>query len=1514
MRNCPLIIEKGNVLYIGRMLKLNWYLNEQRKEPEIDMKKILSLFIACSILTSVISFVPVFGAEDKEVYFSMDDIATDMQLLPKGGIIDQYSDEGNAVLRMKSPATAEPPIARFMIDQRTNPYISIDFDFKMVATPGKGYFNICTEKSGDYNKRMLSLGIADGGFFFNGDGGTKIPAKYETGKWCNIRITADCLERVLDIAIDGVTVAREYPFKNRDNIDAGAIVGRIDFNLETGENDCYIDNLRVKGLTEEECHADYYINQKFTGYHTPPATYNCAGDYITFPPNGYMILSQQSTAEIQTYGQSAAQEIFECDLRNTTSRDSVLALRSGGKDAVLLYINSSEIGSKDADGRKTPLAEFPVGIWKHIKVVIDSHTGTFDFWANGDLIAADIPFADISAAAVDSIWIQGPSAGYIHIDNIELSPAFFLTDSAINEAELTLDFSSEVDPSTVSVGCFQIKGSGSVPAVKSAAVQGSRITVILDGWLDSSAQYSADITGLKSIDGILLQNTTAYFETPPSGEVTVRRPVFAVGEQKIAALQDGDIRITLPVRNESSEEKSGVLIAALKKGNRLLGCSVTEQMKISGEGTAFKTDIRVQDAAEERLELFFVSGLSELRPYMDMCVLDKDGMRYTEPVLPDTYQTDFETANDAISSVLSGYIAEENGNHFVRLRNTVTPMLFRNSWEAYEIHGKLKVEERSLDSTLARSAFEVVTRQEPNEAYGSVQPVTALYLLGENADYLGVDSSIGYGVAPTGVDWVDFSVVVNGNQTVFTVNKNTKYYNLNTAASGGIRFRASNCTVCLDDLEIVPVKALGGDFIEQISVTPQETEMNCYDSLRAGEIASVKAQYRNGVQSFLAKEQGLSWKVTQGGDALEILEEDTLRWKEGTVPGTKVVLTGTYKNKTVSLTVKAVSSAEDEVQYIKETIPKRQLEMLNALRKNSVSLVSYDPADYEKMTGRTKNLAAKILLDPMEENYDDKLQWLIDISKWELEKKGHGLAVTDFNLMQLFQLRKELYGKANISQEMWDTLEHYLQTAEYVTRESGVSENHQITYLATAMAVCEMWPEAVMHNGKTGAENLDLYREEIKGHLERRLKYGWMEFDGMYVNVSATALMFITDYVQDPETRQLAAGALEVLMADSVVDNVDGLGIGARSRVYGNLYLEAGTTAAYMLTGQYTASSREKYAANSHSAVMLLSGHVPSDTLVSIAADRNKEYVNKERKQVFQLPDDPAITESVKKYTYVTSDYALGAINQFDQVPGLTSLRKPHSIYEGVSTWVPQGHQEMPWSLYFAGTQASLIFDSHPRGSEQELTGQHNYWTGDVGCLDARYFQEENVLLGMHHITRANELQFTHFYIPKGRFEETVEKNGWIFIKQGRVYAAIKPLKDGAMSNEAQYSWVTAGAYANSEIRIDSPDTAFVCEVVNESQYTKGFEQFQKDVAANPLTYSTSGDYQIEYTGLNGKTLTLDYGNSQNRIDGNAVDYGTYKLYDSPYMQSEWGSGTVDILYNGKGLRINLKGEMTELG
>ncbi len=402
------------------------------------MKKIISMLIILSVFFHSSCFSSVLGVENEEIYFSMDDITSDTQMLPKEGILKSYSDDGNMVLQMKNSADAEPPIARFIIDQRTNPYISIDFDFKIIEATTKGYFNICTESTGNYDKRMISLGIAEGGFFFNGDGKTNIEAKYETGKWCNVRITADCIKKVLRVAVDGVLVAADYPFKNYDNIDDGAIVGRVDFNLESGENHWYIDNLRIKDLSEEECYAPYYINQKFIGYHTPPATYQCTGDYITFPPNGYMVLSQLSTAEISTYGQSAEQEVFECDLRNTTSYDSLLSLRSNGKDAVLLYINSTEIGCKDSEGRKTPLAEIPIGIWRHIRITVNSKAGTFDFWANGDLIMAEIPFTDSLASGIDSVWMKGPSAGYIHIDNIELSPAFFLTNSAFHEAEILL--------------------------------------------------------------------------------------------------------------------------------------------------------------------------------------------------------------------------------------------------------------------------------------------------------------------------------------------------------------------------------------------------------------------------------------------------------------------------------------------------------------------------------------------------------------------------------------------------------------------------------------------------------------------------------------------------------------------------------------------------------------------------------------------------------------------------------------------------------------------------------------------------------------------------------------------------------------------------------------------------------------------------------------------------------------------------------------------------------------------
>ena len=129
-----------------------------------------------------------------------------------------------------------------------------------------------------------------------------------------------------------------------------------------------------------------------------------------------------------------------------------------------------------------------------------------------------------------------------------------------------------------------------------------------------------------------------------------------------------------------------------------------------------------------------------------------------------------------------------------------------------------------------------------------------------------------------------------------------------------------------------------------------------------------------------------------------------------------------------------------------------------------------------------------------------------------------------------------------------------------------------------------------------------------------------------------------------------------------------------------------------------------------------------------------------------------------------------------------------------------------------------------------------------------------------------------------------------------------------------QYSWTKGGLYEGIEARVDSPETAFVCEVVSTTQYPKGFSEFCKELAEKKIHYQAGQDAFIEYKGLNGKTMRLEYEGNVSKIDGEEIAYKSYPLYGSPYMQSKWGSGVTDLYYGGKALRIRQDGRMIDIG
>jgi hypothetical protein len=290
------------------------------------------------------------------------------------------------------------------------------------------------------------------------------------------------------------------------------------------------------------------------------------------------------------------------------------------------------------------------------------------------------------------------------------------------------------------------------------------------------------------------------------------------------------------------------------------------------------------------------------------------------------------------------------------------------------------------------------------------------------------------------------------------------------------------------------------------------------------------------------------------------------------------------------------------------------------------------------------------------------------------------------------------------------------------------------------------------------------------------------------------------------------------------------------------------------------------------------------------------------------MPDDPLIGESLKKYNHVTPDYSLGSIVQQELPTSMTQigdkLYKQTGTYPAPGSWVAASHQEWSWSLLFGGSTETVVFSHHPANvPASDTSSKHNYWTGDYTCLCYKHAQEDNVLLGLYRIPAVSQnvtqAQWIHFWLPKQKFEQVDEEDGWIFIKHRGVYAAIKPLRDGIVSSAPQYEWTTTGQNADLEVKVLSPKAGFIAETADSAEFSGSFADFKAAIKQRPIVYDAAAPHTLAYTGLNGKTVRLDYDTDKRYVDGTEIDFNAYKLHDSPYMSAEWDDGSFTLQYGG---------------
>jgi hypothetical protein len=248
--------------------------------------------------------------------------------------------------------------------------------------------------------------------------------------------------------------------------------------------------------------------------------------------------------------------------------------------------------------------------------------------------------------------------------------------------------------------------------------------------------------------------------------------------------------------------------------------------------------------------------------------------------------------------------------------------------------------------------------------------------------------------------------------------------------------------------------------------------------------------------------------------------------------------------------------------------------------------------------------------------------------------------------------------------------------------------------------------------------------------------------------------------------------------------------------------------------------------------------------------------------------------EEVNIITYRTPDYMLSCAQDY---------RKGYG-----------GDQQHIWQATL-GPDA-MCFTTHP-GNLRRDGETPNYWSGS-GLLP-RAVQVNNILIAIYNIKKIPALYvpvkhfFTHAWFPKDKFDEVIERDGWVFARKGEGYLALR--------SQHPYRWQTNdGEIQEHELIVDSAQNIWICELGRHT-VDGAFENFIARICMA----------ELHFDGLNVRYHSpsqgrLDFGwNAPFRQDGKEIQIHGYARYDNPYVQAKFPPDEIVIRYAEQILRLD---------
>lgn len=396
----------------------------------------------------------------------------------------------------------------------------------------------------------------------------------------------------------------------------------------------------------------------------------------------------------------------------------------------------------------------------------------------------------------------------------------------------------------------------------------------------------------------------------------------------------------------------------------------------------------------------------------------------------------------------------------------------------------------------------------------------------------------------------------------------------------------------------------------------------------------------------------------------------------------------------------------------------------------------------------------------------------------------------------------------------------------------------------------------------------------------------------------------IADFSDDPELKRRMSMLLDLYWADWAIEQIDGVRGGSRHRCYPGVNSTSGSSmdgAEWFHFGVGPAKSQHP----SHMCAATTFWR-PPPLVVELALDvvgrgvyesvSRRPGLSESRKEgvpprnFTQDPQHPfyepqgvyalrAEGGSLLRYTYCTPEFVLG-----------TSMVEAREQKD----WTNISSQNRWDGVIFAGHPTARIFT-------QPLEPKR----GSV--YNAEWSVQKHGVLIVQRLKASNAHgQRVWFDVSLKR----QERDGWVFAEAPKAYAAVR-----VVSGEKVWERDTVEQHRGGKGRTDGGEwlkcvdefSPVIIEVARKSD-CKDFTDFQASILSNALKLEA---HRLQYaSALSHTTLTLftDYSKPP-LVDGADVNFSPKKVFDSPLLESDFGSAIVTIRKGGENLVLDFNSD-----